>query len=314
MIGERVSIVVLTFNRRAEILRTLSRLADIDASIAIIVVDNGSTDGTRQAIAEHFRRVRVIRLPRNIGAAGRNTGVRECATPYVAFCDDDTWWLPESLLCAAAALDAHPKLAAVTARVLVGEQRRDDPTNARMASSPFPNALGVRGKEVFGLLAGASMVRRAAFLDAGGYHPRLFLGREEALLAIDLAVAGWHMAYVPDAIVCHYPSKLRDRAARRHFVIRNALWCTWLRRPLRSAWHETRKWLAESHRDRAALRDALAALHGLPWVLRERRVVPDRIERALRTLDLFDARNPCVPGQQDTPVQQSRVANSTRVA
>ena len=282
MIGEFVSIVVLTFNRCHEALRTLAQLACIDPGVPLIVVDNGSSDGTAQAIAERYPRATLVRLPANIGAAGRNAGVRACTTPYVAFCDDDTWWLPESIEAAACALDAHPKLAAVTARVLVGEHRREDPTNAMMASSPFPNTLGVRGSELLGLLGGACMMRRAAFLQAGGYHPRLFLGREEALLAVDLMTAGWHMAYVPDAVVCHHPSKMRDVHARRRLVVRNALWLAWLRRPAASAWRATRRWWAESRHDRSLLLNALDALRGAPWVLRERRVVPGDVETALR--------------------------------
>ncbi|HET8877003.1 MAG TPA: glycosyltransferase [Casimicrobiaceae bacterium] len=291
MIGDTVSLVVLTFNRRNEVLRTLSRLAEIDASVPIVVVDNASTDGTAEALASLCPRVRIVRLPSNAGAAGRNAGVRVCTTPYVAFCDDDTWWLPESIALAAAALDAHPALAAVTARVLVGERRRDDPTNAVMAASPFPNRLGVRGSELLGMLAGACMVRRAAFLDAGGYHPRLFLGREEALLAIDLMTAGWHMAYVPDAVVCHFPSCVRDTARRSRMSARNALWIAWLRRPMRTAWRATGDWWAASRRDGVALRNARDALRGLAWVLRERRVVPAHVESALQTLDALQAVN-----------------------
>ena len=107
------------------------------------------------AVARHYARVDVVRAPVNLGAAGRNAGVRACTTPYVAFCDDDTWWLPESLVRAADVLDRHPTLAAVTARVLVGETQREDPTNARMATSPLPNTFGLHGSELLGLLAGA---------------------------------------------------------------------------------------------------------------------------------------------------------------
>src|SRR5579862_7053527 len=231
MIGDRVGIVVLTFNRCEELSRTLSKLEAIDDDVPIVVVDNASADGMAEAIARRHPRTRVITLPRNIGAAGRNAGVRACERPYVAFCDDDTWWLPDSIECAAAALDAHPLLAAVTGRVLVGEDGREDPTNARMAASPLPNTLGIRGSELVGLLGGACMVRRDAFLAVGGYEPQLFLGGEEALLAIDLCSAGWRMAYLPDAVVCHHPSALRDAHARQRLALRNALWCAWLRTP-----------------------------------------------------------------------------------
>ncbi|HJU23394.1 MAG TPA: glycosyltransferase [Casimicrobiaceae bacterium] len=286
MIGHRVGIVVLTFNRRDELSRTLSKLEAID-DVPIVVVDNASTDGTAEAIARDHPRVRVVMLSKNMGAAGRNAGARACERRYIAFCDDDTWWRPESIECAAAALDTHPSLAAVTARVLVGEDGREDPTNARMAASPLPNTLGIRGSELVGLLGGACMVRRDAFLAVGGYHPRLFLGGEEALLAIHLRTAGWRMAYLPDAVVHHHPSALRDARARQRLAIRNALWCAWLRRPLSSAIDATCSWWRCARRDGMLLRDSLDALRGVAWVLRERRVVPPHVEAALRTIEAF---------------------------
>jgi GT2 family glycosyltransferase len=284
----RVSIVVLTYNRKDELLRTLAHLTAV-GEIPIVVVDNASRDGTAEAVTSRFSEIDLIRLPRNAGAAGRNAGVAACATPYVAFCDDDTWWDRDSLLYAAAAFDRHPDLAVVTARVLVGQSERDDPTNARMACSPFHNTLGVNGTEVLGFLAGACMVRRSAFLECGGYHPRLFVGSEERLLAIDLLVAGWHMAYLPGAAVRHWPSGVRDMPARRRMIVRNGLWCAWLRRPRVSAIRETRKWLAHGRREQMLASSAFLALRGLPWVLRERRVVPDRVEKLLQQLDIFDA-------------------------
>ena len=72
MIGEGVSIVVLTFNRRDELLRTLAQLAHVDESVRIVVADNASTDGTAEAVARCYPHVDVVRLPRNLGAAGRN--------------------------------------------------------------------------------------------------------------------------------------------------------------------------------------------------------------------------------------------------
>lgn len=289
MIGHRVGIVVLTFNRRHELSRTLSKLEAIDVDVPIIVVDNASTDGTAEAIAYGHPRARIITLAQNVGAAGRNAGARACERPYIAFCDDDTWWTPGSIECAAAALDAYRSLAAVTARVLVGENGRDDPTNARMAASPLPNTLGIRGSELVGLLGGACMVRRDAFLAVGGYDPRLFLGGEEALLAIDLLTAGWRMAYLPDAVVHHHPSALRDARVRQRLAMRNALWCAWLRRPLSIAAGATRAWWRHARRDGMLLRDTCAALRGLAWVLRERQVVPAHVEAALRTIEPFYA-------------------------
>jgi GT2 family glycosyltransferase len=287
MIADRVTVVVLTYNRCREVLRALAELARVVDGAPIVVVDNASTDGTAAAIAGAHPSVRVVRLVDNLGAAARNEGARIATTPHVAFCDDDTWWLPGSIGIAAATLDRHPRLAAVTARVLVGAARREDPTNARMAASPLPNALGVDGSAILGLLAGACMVRRDAFLAVGGYEPRFFLGGEERLLAVDLAAAGWHMAYLPAAVVCHDPSPVRDNAARRRLEARNALWFAWLRRPSAIAVKATLEWWKATRgaplRARA-LRDALA---GLRWIVHERRTLPPDVEQALRTIDAF---------------------------
>lgn len=298
MIDERVSIVVLTFNRRDELLRTLTELARVDESVRIVVADNASTDGTSEAVARGHPRVDVVRLPRNLGAAGRNAGARACTTPYVAFCDDDTWWTPQSLERAASVLDRYATLAAVTARVLVGPGQRDDPTNARMAASPLPNTLGLSGTELVGLLGGACMMRRDAFLAVGGYDPHLFLGCEEALLAVDVMSAGWRLAYVPQAIVHHHPSRARDVAARRRLALRNALWLAWLRRPWPRAVRETRRWLAESLHDGALCRNALDALRGTPWIFRSRRVAAPHVEEALCRIEAFYASEPAMAARR----------------
>lgn len=311
MTPEQVTIVVLTCNRREEVLRTLAHVVDAHPALPIVVVDNASHDGTADAVTRRHPHVKLVRLAANLGAAGRNAGVAASATPYVAFCDDDTWWLPGGIERAIEVLDAHPRLAVVTARILVGERRHEDPTNALMAASPFPNPLGVPGTALVGLLAGACVMRRAAFIEAGGYQPRFFLGREEALLAIDLMTRGWHMAYLPDATVCHWPSPVRDGVGRRRLMRRNALWCAWLRRPLRSALRVTTAWLADARDDgtlRADLRDTLMAL---PWLLRERRVVPAHVEQALGVLDRLAAWQ-AVARRTPADMQQSALAR-TRV-
>jgi GT2 family glycosyltransferase len=281
---DKIALVVLTYNRREEILASLEHLAAL-ADIPVCVVDNGSTDGTASAVARAFPRVRILRLERNLGAAGRNYGVRRMDAEYIAFADDDTWWEPGSLERAAGLLDRYPALAAVTARVLVGEEEREDPTSALMAGSPLPNLLGIPGTELAGFMAGACVMRRRAFLAAGGYEPRLFIGGEERLLALDLLAAGWHLGYIPELVVHHHPSRQRDAAGRRRLLLRNALWCAWLRRPVAGAWRETRRWLSEARADPELLAGALAALSGLPWVLQNRRPLPSHVESCLRLLE-----------------------------
>jgi N-acetylglucosaminyl-diphospho-decaprenol L-rhamnosyltransferase len=281
----RVGVVVLTHNRARELGGTLERLCALPERPRIVVVDNASTDGTAGLLRCRFPDLACLRLATNTGAAGRNAGVRACDRPYVALCDDDTWWEPGSLRRAADLLEAHPRLAVITAKVLVRQEERVDPTSLEMARSPLRAPPGLPGAPLLGFLAGASMVRRAAFLAVGGFEPRLFLGAEEQLLAIDLARAGWSLAYIEDLIVHHYPSPQRDAQARLRLLARNALWIAWLRRPLGCALRATARAVQRSRRDRVARAALAEALPGLPWVLRHRRVVPAALEQQLRLID-----------------------------
>lgn len=281
----RVGVVVLTHDRAGDLARTLAHLRALPERPRLIVVDNASQDGTAALLARDFPEVAAIRLPENVGAAGRNAGVRPLGTPYVAFCDDDAWWAAGALSRAADLLDTHPRLAVVTARVLVGPEEREDPTCRTMAASPLPAAGGLPGCPVLGFMAGAAVVRRRAFLEVGGFDRRLFLGAEELLVAIDLAARGWAMAYVPDVVVHHHPSARRDQDARRRLVLRNRLWCAWLRRPWPAALRLTARTVTDGPLDTARLRALGEALAGLPWVLRERRPVPAAVEATLRRLE-----------------------------
>ena len=124
----RVTVVMLTYNRLEEASRSLTHLAALPERPQIVVVDNASPDGTAELLPQRFPGVSVIGLERNIGAAARNVGIGRATTPYVALCDDDTWWRPGSLRRAADVLDAHARLAIVTGPVLVGPEEREDPT------------------------------------------------------------------------------------------------------------------------------------------------------------------------------------------
>src|SRR5919198_5428385 len=133
----RVGVVVLTHNRLDEVARTVERLLALPARPGIVVVDNASTDGTAAALRRRFPTIRCVSLAENLGAAGRNVGVQLCDRPYVALCDDDTWWQPGSLKRAADLLDAYPRLAVIAGKVLVGRDERIDPTCLEMTSSPI---------------------------------------------------------------------------------------------------------------------------------------------------------------------------------
>ena len=281
----RISVVIATCNRADSLLRTLQMLRKLPERPPVIVVDNASSDGAAAKVAQSFPEVRVLALPSNIGAAARNAGCREATTPYVAFCDDDSWWSPGSLRAAADKLDEHPRAALINAKVLVGAGADLDPTCAEMASSALP-ARACKCKPIVGFLAAGAVVRRSAFLQAGGFDDRYGIGGEEELLALDLAAAGWDLLYVENIVAHHHPSPAgRNDLLRQRRQLRNALWTAWLRRSLRGALQHTQR-LLRSARSPALARGALYdALSGLHWVLRHRRPVPKSVESALRCLE-----------------------------
>ncbi|GIE97522.1 glycosyltransferase family 2 protein [Paractinoplanes rishiriensis] len=176
---DQVTVVVATRNRHDRLRDTVPR-----HRAPVVVVDNASDQPIRVPGAD------VVRLADNRGAAARNVGVERAGTPYVAFADDDSYWSPGSLARAARVLRQHPRAALLAAQVRVGADGRLDPVSAGMATAPLGWPAGAPGPAVLGFLSCSVIVRRDAFLAAGGFHPRLFVYGEESLLAMDLAAAG----------------------------------------------------------------------------------------------------------------------------
>ncbi|MFQ1003806.1 glycosyltransferase family 2 protein [Modestobacter sp. SSW1-42] len=281
----RVAVVVITHNRRDELLLALTRLRELPEQPHVVVVDNGSADGTAAAVLRDHPWVELIASPENLGAVGRNLGVARLSTPYVAFCDDDTWWDPGSLRAAADALDAHPRLAVITARILVEPGGVEDPIVVELRDSPVVGADWLPGPALGSFLAGASVLRREAFWEVGGFSERLWLGGEEELMAGDLAARGWELCYLEHLTIHHQASTARDPHKRRADGIRNTLWTTWLRRPLRPALRRTGHLLRTVPRDKVTAVGLARAVRGLPWVLRERQVLPPHAEARFAALE-----------------------------
>lgn len=275
----------MTHNRRAQLLSTLDRLTRLPESPSVIVADNGSTDGTVEAIRECHPDVEVLPLAGNSGVLARNLAVARTDAPFVAFSDDDSWWEPGSLASARSVLRANPRLGLLCARIVVGEDGHEDPICTEMRASPVQLDPNLPGIPVLGFLACAAVVRRDAFQSVGGFEPRLHFGGEEELMATDLVAVGWAVRYLPELLVHHHPATARDDDWRRGRGIRNALWYQWLRRPASLAACRSVALLREARHDFVTARATVDALRGLPWVLRERRVVPPYLERELQRLD-----------------------------
>ena len=283
-LGERVGVVIATRNRAEDLLVALERLTKLEERPPIVVVDNHSTDGTAEIVRDEFANVHVIALANNAAAAARNIGLRHLDTPYVAFADDDSWWAPDALSKSVELFDTHSQLGLVAAKVLVGHEHTIDPTCIEMAHSPLPSDATLPGPRVLGFIACGAVVRRSAFLEAGGFDERFGIGGEEELLALDLSSRGWALCYVDGIVAYHRPSKSRSPQRRRRVVTRNALWTSWLRYPLGQALRTTGTALRTAVRDEAGRGGVVEAAAGLPWILKERKTVASHVQSDLRIL------------------------------
>jgi hypothetical protein len=135
------------------------------------------------------------------------------------------------------------------------------------------------------------MVRRSAFLAAGGFDARLFLGGEEELLGADLVSTGWAMTYLPDVVIHHRASVARDPVERLRLGIRNTLWFTWLRRPLPSAARRSVALVRRFPLAPVTVHGVVDAAVGAGFVRAARRVVPPAVDAGLAVLEVQQRRS-----------------------
>jgi N-acetylglucosaminyl-diphospho-decaprenol L-rhamnosyltransferase len=282
----RVAVVIIAMNARARIGRALAQLSALPEAPRVVVVDNASTDGTGDLIRRRFPHVDVVRLTENRGAAGRNVGVALVDAPYVAFAEDDSWYEPGALRTAADILDAHREIALINAHVRVGEERRHEPLHDDMVDTPIAGRRpDLPGHRILSFLEGVSVVRRDAFLAAGGFDPRLLVGGPEEHLAADLLAGGWELRYVPSVGARHVPDHAAPSAFVRRLGLRNTLWFAWGRRPPSAALRWSLHVVRSSPPNRATILGVVDALRELPRVLRERRPLPPSVEGEMALLD-----------------------------
>lgn len=281
----RTSFVIATRNRADDLERTVQQLLD-STQCPIIVVDNASQDATREAASAltcWSRRIRLITLDRDRGAIARNVGVYACRTPYVAFCDDDSWWQPEAIAIGEAEFGCRPALALLAARTVVLPGGHTDAFSEQLAASPLGCPAGLPGPSVLGFQTRSAMVRKRAFEGVGGFSPVPHFRGEEQLLALDLAAAGWQLCYCPAMVACHQPSLGRGAASAQHArVLRNDALTAWMRRPASVCAVAAGALLRAAVHDGAHFRAATEALLRLPAAVRQRRALPSALEAQVR--------------------------------
>jgi GT2 family glycosyltransferase len=274
---DEVTTVVITHNRRDQLAETLPRHEG-----DVIVVDNGSSDGTVEVVRQQFPQITLLPLGENIGAAARTEGVKLAKTQYVAFADDDSWWSSGALERAVQILGRFDRLGLLTGRVVVEPARGDDPFNDILADSPLRSEYDAPGTPVLGFMACAAIVRRSAFLEVGGFHPAMGIGGEEQLLSWDLAARGWQLRYVAELVAHHEPRANSTRGAPRAARLRrNAVLMSILRRP----WPHVLSQVGGGFRGGPAERRGVwQALPMMPMAMAQRHRLPAEVERQLELL------------------------------
>jgi GT2 family glycosyltransferase len=230
-----VSAVLLTFNRREMTARVLDELAAQGCADDVIVVD-ASSDGT----AEMARaRGAIVLEPGDLGAAGRNVGAEAASHDLVLFIDDDSHPEPGAVAELERAFAANPRLGVAGGFIRnVG----DDGTvliDEQVGSFDWFLRSGVEGDPPEGIPAyffpeGACMVRRDAFLAAGGFYAPYFFTLSEIDATMRLAAAGWETRYFPRARFAHLKGTGSDGGGYHRMLylrVRNELWHFWLRYP-----------------------------------------------------------------------------------
>ncbi len=272
-----VTVVVMSRDRRDDLLATLPR-----HEAPVVLVDNGSTDGTVDAVRAALPEVTVLPLEANAGARARTIGAGHTRSEFVAFADDDSWWAPGDLARAAGIMRAHPRLAVLNARVLVGPEERLDPLCGELAASPLGTPPDLPGPALLGFIGCGAMVRTEAFLAVGGFDPVVRFPGEEERLSLDLAAAGWGIAYVDSVTVHHHPSTRRhDPAARRTAIWRSKVLTGVMRLPVGDLARAVVAAVRAGAPERRGLRRAVP---DLPAALRRRRRLPPSVLADLRLL------------------------------
>jgi GT2 family glycosyltransferase len=256
-----LSVVICTYNRAADLAQTLDGLRDFPCR-EVIVVDNGSTDGTAGLLRSRAG-VRWLRLPANVGVPGFAAGVRQAATPYALLLDDDALPRPDVAGRLVGAFGADPALTAVACHVVT-------PDGSAVTDRWPRHPLLFWG-------CGAGIRTSVARSHQPMFYPRLRLHGTELDLCVRIYAAGGRVDYDPQAVVVHRFSAANRTTQRRlrtvtyasarfpwdHFRLRAA--------PLASA---------RALRSRAAqIRSARGALGWLQGIADLARDVPDVIAR-----------------------------------
>jgi hypothetical protein len=218
-----LSIVIVAWNVRDLVLDCLASIADARLALSheVILVDNGSADGTVAAVSRQFPDVQLIALPRNVGfGAGNNQGIWKASGRHVLLLNSDTIVLPGGLERCVAYLDAHPDVGVVGPQLLNPDRSKQNcihnsPTLVSEVVSQsllrrlFPRRWPSKRRdygapiEVEAVLGACLFVRAEVVREVGPMDEDYFFFLEETDWCHRIRRRGWRVVHLPDAHVIH---------------------------------------------------------------------------------------------------------------
>ncbi|MBI4517925.1 MAG: glycosyltransferase [Deltaproteobacteria bacterium] len=209
----RATIVIVSYNTSALLRACLDSIRTHAGGYPVVVVDNGSGDGSAEMVAEDFPAVHLLCNARNLGfGAANNCALATITTEFVMLLNSDTELVDDAVGGLANVLEAHAEAAAVGCRLIDAAGRpqpcarrrfpsaRDSLRRALARFEPLPAALA----RVDWVEGAAVLLRTAAARAVGGFDERFFLYEEDVDLCRRLSAAGWRILYDPSQQVVHH--------------------------------------------------------------------------------------------------------------
>jgi GT2 family glycosyltransferase len=233
------SVIVLNWNGREHLAGCLDSLkAQTIDSFEVLVVDNGSTDGSAEFLQENYGDfIRLIRSPENLGfAAGNNLAMGQARGTYFALLNNDAVAAPDWLELAAAAMESDPQAGMCAVKILNHDNRRvidntghliyRDGLNRGRGRLEEDHGQYDRETDAFFPSGCAAVYRRAMIDEVGGFDEDFFAYGDDTDLGLKGRLAGWSCIFQPMAVVYHkYSGSTGHYSPFKAFhVERNRIW------------------------------------------------------------------------------------------
>ncbi|NJF25148.1 glycosyltransferase family 2 protein [Thermococcus sp. Bubb.Bath] len=236
VLSNKASVIIVTYNHRKYVGACLDSVLANDP-LEVIVVDNGSTDGTSEFVEENFPEVQVIRSPRNLGyGGGNNLGVRHARGEYVVILNPDTkveeGWLEELVkpLAKSQRLITTPKILLYDGSAINTIGNIVHFTGLTFTRGYLEPPERYDKQEYLSGISGACFaMRKGEYLELGGFDENFFAYNEDGEFSWRAHARGFKILYVPTSIVYHDyqlkvpPQKIYHLEKGRYIILRKYL-------------------------------------------------------------------------------------------